>query len=66
VDSNVIFLDEALDGLDAQGKAQAMNLLGAVSRTRGVYLVDHTSEIKASVERILSVTYKDGNSELVA
>ena len=63
-ESSVLFLDEALDGLDAIGKAEAMKLLEEVSRTRAVLVVDHTSEIKASCHSVLSVTYQAGKSTL--
>jgi len=61
---NVFFLDEALDGLDAQGKAEAVRLLEEVARTRAVFMIDHTSEIKSSVQAIIKVTYKNETSQI--
>ena len=63
-DSNTLFLDEALDGLDAQGKAEAMKLLEEVSKNRSVYIVDHTSEIRAAVQDVIQVQYTKGSSSL--
>jgi DNA repair exonuclease SbcCD ATPase subunit len=63
-DTNTLFLDEALDGLDAQGKAEAMKLLEEVSKTRSVYIVDHTSEIRAAVQDVIQIQYTKGSSSL--
>lgn len=59
-----LFLDEALDGLDAQGKAEALRALEEVARTRPVYLIDHGSELIASVQNVLRVAYQGGASRL--
>jgi len=61
-DSSILFLDEALDGLDAQGKGEAMRLLEEVARHRAVLLIDHTSEIRAACQSVIQVKYKDGTS----
>lgn len=63
-DSSVLFLDEALDGLDTIGKSEAMRLLEEVSRNKAVFVIDHSSEIKASFNQIIKVSYKDGTSTL--
>jgi len=63
-DANVLFLDEALDGLDHMGKTEAMRLLEEVSQTRSVLVIDHSSEIKSAFNEVIKVTYKDGTSQL--
>lgn len=64
--SNVLFLDEALDGLDTIGKSEALRLLEEVSRTRAVLVIDHSSEIRAEFSSIIKITYKNGISSLEA
>lgn len=63
-DSNVLFLDEALDGLDTMGKGEALRLLEEVARTKAVLVIDHSSEIKAAFSNVIKITYKDGSSSL--
>jgi DNA repair exonuclease SbcCD ATPase subunit len=63
-DSNVLFLDEALDGLDTMGKAEALKLLEEVARNKAVMVIDHSSEIKSAFSEIIKVVYRDGNSSL--
>jgi DNA repair exonuclease SbcCD ATPase subunit len=63
-DCNILLLDEALDGLDSLGKAEAVRLLEEVARTRAVFIIDHTSEIKSGVSNLLKVIYRDGTSYL--
>lgn len=64
-DSSVLFLDEALDGLDSQGKSEAMRLLEEVAKTRAVFLVDHTSEVKSAVQSVITVEHESGISRIV-
>ena len=59
-----LFLDEALDGIDSIGKSEVMLLLEEVAKTRPVILVDHTSEIKASVFNVITVEYEKGVSRI--
>lgn len=59
-----LFLDEALDGLDAVGKSEAMVLLEEVSRSRPVIVVDHASEMKSAFQDVITVEYKQGLSVL--
>jgi DNA repair exonuclease SbcCD ATPase subunit len=63
-DSSVLFLDEALDGLDPQGKNEAMRLLEEVSLTRAIIIIDHTSEIKSAIQNVIQITYRDESSSL--
>ncbi len=63
-DANVLFLDEALDGLDYMGKTEAMRLLEEVSQTRAVLVIDHSSEIKSAFNEVLKITYRDGTSQI--
>lgn len=63
-ESSVLFLDEALDGLDAVGKAEAMRLLEEVAMSRAVYVIDHTQETASSINNRIQITYKDGISTL--
>ena len=63
-ENSPLFLDEALDGLDSQGKGEALRLIEEVSRTRPVFLIDHTNEIKSSVQNVIQITYKNNTSTL--
>ena len=63
-ESSTLFLDEALDGLDAQGKSEALRLLEEVARTKAVLIIDHTTEMQAAVNSVLRVVYRDGASRL--
>lgn len=65
-DSSALFLDEALDGLDAVGKAEALRALEKVAVNRAVYIVDHTSEIRSAVQDVLVVEYRHGASTLLS
>jgi len=61
-DSAPLLLDEALDGLDVVGKSEAMRLLESVSKTRPVFVIDHSSEFKSSFSQIITVSHKNGES----
>ena len=63
-ENSPLFLDEALDGLDAIGKAEAIRLLEEVARTRPVFLIDHTDSIKSSVQNVITITYKNDTSSM--
>jgi DNA repair exonuclease SbcCD ATPase subunit len=63
-ENSPLFLDEALDGLDSQGKAEAVRLIEEVARTRPVFLIDHTDSIKSSVNNVITITYKNDTSTL--
>lgn len=65
-DTNCLFLDEALDGLDSIGKEAALNLLEEVARTRAVYLIDHTDQIKSAIQNVIMVENREGKSRLVS
>ena len=61
-DSAPLLLDEALDGLDVVGKSEAMRLLESVSKTRPVFVIDHSSEFKSNFSQIITVYHKNGES----
>jgi DNA repair exonuclease SbcCD ATPase subunit len=60
-----LFLDEALDGLDMIGKQEAMVMFEEISRTRPVFLIDHSSECKASFTSVIAVEHSKGVSRLI-
>jgi DNA repair exonuclease SbcCD ATPase subunit len=61
-----LLLDEALEGLDAVGKSEAMTLLEEVAKTRPVLVVDHASEFKAMFRHVVRVVYENEESRLEA
>lgn len=62
---NVVFADEALDGLDSELKVKALTLFEEMAVTHGsVYLIEHSSEVKALVDNRIEVTLNGDHSEL--
>jgi DNA repair exonuclease SbcCD ATPase subunit len=62
---NTIFLDEALDGLDANLKVKAYGLLNELSmKYENVLVVEHSTELKALFDRQISVKLVNGESQI--
>jgi ABC-type molybdenum transport system ATPase subunit/photorepair protein PhrA len=62
---NVIFLDEALDGLDDNLKTKAFGLLQKISlRHEATFVVEHNSQLKSMFTNTYNVTLKNGFSEI--
>lgn len=62
---NAIFLDEALDGLDDQLKAKALGLFRTMELEYGsIFVVDHSSELKAAFEKSFKVELINGGSNI--
>lgn len=60
-----LFLDEALDGLDADLKVKAFNLLSDLSNKHGtVMVIDHSTEFKSCFPRQYEVELKNDESEI--
>ena len=57
---NVLFLDEAADGLDVAGKEALMNLMGLLAdKKEAVYIIDHSSEFKTSFSRVFRLVKRN-------
>lgn len=60
-----VFFDEALDGLDSDFKLKALSLLQSLElEYESIFLVEHSSEIKASCNNSYNVCLVNGNSVL--
>jgi len=60
-----IFLDEAFDGLDSNMKLKVFNLLQTLAvEYPSVFVVEHSSELKAMFDNQLTVSSVDGYSEI--
>jgi DNA repair exonuclease SbcCD ATPase subunit len=61
-----IFLDEALDGLDENFKIKALRMLETIALDYGsVFLVEHSSEIKAAIDKKYRVELINGASQII-
>lgn len=63
--SPVIF-DEAFDGLDANGKEFALDLIKELAQNRQVIVIDHASEMRTAFDKILRVEKRNGISSVGA
>lgn len=52
---NPTILDEPFDGLDIAGKEIVIKLLEKIARDRQILVVDHSSELRSSFERVFTV-----------
>lgn len=60
-----MFFDESLDGLDDNMKMKAVRMLEGLALNRdGVFFVEHSATIKASVDNQYQVTLFNGNSKI--
>jgi DNA repair exonuclease SbcCD ATPase subunit len=60
-----IFLDEALDGLDESFKIKAVQMLESLAQKYpSVFLVEHSSEVKAMVDNKFKVELVNGKSKI--
>lgn len=60
-----IFLDEALDGLDDTLKIKALGLLQTLGQQYdSIFLVEHSSELKAAIDNQFEVTLINGESHI--
>lgn len=60
-----VILDEPFDHLDVSNRQRAIELLKAVSDSRGVVVVDHASESKALFDKTVMVNKRGGISSVV-
>ena len=61
---NPVILDEPYDGLDASGKALAIDLLKKLSVHRQILVVDHASEVQSMFSKVIRVEKRDGISSV--
>jgi len=60
--SNLLLVDELLDGLDESGRETTLDIL---SKQRGsVFVITHSRQLKSSIGKVWTVTKKDGASRL--
>jgi len=59
-----LVLDESFDGLDTVSKESCVEILQKYSKERLVIVVDHASEMQGAFERVINVTYEDGESRI--
>lgn len=60
---NVLFLDEALEGLDMAGREIVLSLLtDVVQKKEAVYVVDHASELKAAFNNVFKLIKRNGST----
>jgi len=57
---NVLFLDEAADGLDVSGKESLMHLMSLLTDKKdAIYIVDHSSEFKSSFNQVFRLVKRN-------
>lgn len=62
---NAIWFDEALDGLDGNFKLKAYGLMQTLALDyENVFLVEHSTEVKAMAENTIEVTLVNGESQI--
>ena len=57
-----LMLDECFDGLDDVSKESCFELLRVYSKDRLILVIDHSSELKALFEKVITIQFKDGCS----
>ena len=63
---NIMFLDEAFDGLDFEGKRKCMDLLLDLAETKdSIMMIDHGNEFKTLFSNVLTVEKKNKISTIV-
>lgn len=64
--TNLLFLDEILDSLDAEGCSRVMDLLGQMTEEiDSIFVITHNDNLKTRFSNRLKVLKKDGISRLV-
>ena len=56
---NPIILDEPFDGLDISGREIVLDLLESLAKKRQILIIDHSSEIKVSFTKTISVSLRN-------
>lgn len=65
VDFSQLFFDESVDGLDANMKLKAVRLFESLALNHeSVFLIEHASEVKASITNQYQVSLVDGKSTI--
>jgi len=63
---NVLFLDEALDGLDSDLKIKALGALEELQKLyESIYVVEHSIEFKSMVSNQIEAVLSNGESKLI-
>ena len=60
---NILFLDEAFEGLDATGREIVMDMLSDMINTKeAIYVVDHATELKTAFSNTFNLVKKNGKT----
>jgi len=60
---NVLFLDEAFEGLDISGREMVMELLSSMAPDKdAIYVVDHATEFKTAFTKTFELVKKNGQT----
>lgn len=62
IDTQILFFDEALDGLSSDFKLKSMKLFEFLATKRLVFLAEHSSELVAMINNILTIRSISGES----
>jgi len=60
--SNLLFIDELLDGLDRTGREKVLEILSTLRGT--VFVISHRKDVQSQVGRVWTITKQDGCSRL--
>jgi len=65
VNFNILMLDEALDGLDAELKLKAHTLMEELQKSyETIFIIEHNTEFKSMISNQIEVTLENGESTL--
>ena len=57
---NILFLDEAFNGLDASSKEIIMEVLTEMSKNKNIFVIDHSSEFKSQFTQVVKLIKQGG------
>ena len=62
---NVLFLDEATEGMDSQGREKLFDLLSHLASEKSIYVIDHANMYQSLFDRTINVEKINGESKII-
>jgi DNA repair exonuclease SbcCD ATPase subunit len=59
---NILFLDEAFNGLDVTSKEIVMEVLTEMSKNKNIFVIDHSSEFKSQFTQVVKLIKQNGTT----
>jgi len=61
----VVFLDEATEGMDSQGREKLFALLSHLASSKSIYVIDHANMYQSLFDRTINVEKVNGESKII-